>query len=287
MNPVVITGMKGLGDNIYQIPIVKHFAKTRKVYLATPWPQLFSEIPGISFISPETKLRTQVKNMELSKGVYEAPPEGPVLNVRLNYAKFQKRGWPIHKSLVMSCPTLQFTGFNYHLKLRERTQARGNYIVIRPPTIRSEWPAPSRNPKMLYIQQLTYHLTARGFETIVLADIDPPAEVYDGPPLRGASKYIVNGELNVTEVLDLIYNAKLVIGGVGFIAPMCIALGTPALIIHGGAGGWNAPEIVDCPGEGKLTHVLPIHYCKCQKHAHRCRKEIDQKHMVEQLNTVL
>lgn len=165
----------------------------------------------------------------------------------------------------------------YFLKFRDTAAARGNYAVIRPATIRTEWGAASRNPKPEYIQFCVDHLRERNIETIVIADVDPPDEIYDGIRPAGATRYYERGEKSLPELIDLIHGARMVIGGVGFIAPMCIALGTPALIIHGGAGGYNGPMLIDAPGEGKLTHVLPEHYCQCQDRNHNCNKTINRE----------
>ena len=78
-------------------------------------------------------------------------------------------------------------------------------------------------------------------------------------------------------MLDMIYHAKLVVGPVGFIVPMCIALGTPAIIIHGGEGGLSSPQMINAPGEGHPRHLLPQPYCRCRDHHHQCNKTIDWK----------
>jgi len=148
--------------------------------------------------------------------------------------------------------------------------------------------APSRNPRQEYVQHCIDRLNAGGFKTIVVCDVAPPYEDYADFRPTGASAYYEYGELGTAELLTLLGSAALVVGGVGFIAPMCQALGTPALILHGGAGGWNGPGAIDVPGaEGKLTHVLPIRYCLCRQHVHNCDKQIDLLILDTKLNYYL
>ena len=267
MTSLRLNGMLGLGDGIYQYPVVKELASRHHIYLKTPWPELYGSISNLEFVRPDTRLRTQAKNIAKQK-VYASPPIVP--ERKLSYAAYVKRGVPLYRGLMSSVGC----SFKYYLKMREPARPRKETVVVRPVTQRQEWPAHARNPLPEYIQWSISYLEGRGFKTIVVADVHPPHEVYEGARPIGATDYLDKGQLGVGELLDLVYSAKLVIGGVGFIVPMCIAFGTPAVIIHGGAGGQNSPQIIDCPGVGKPTHVLPIRYCRCSNRAHSCDKSI-------------
>lgn len=279
-NGIALKGMFGLGDNIYQYPIVEELASRGHVHLCTPWPQIYNGLSDVSFAMPVTKLRTQSRNVNESKDRYTCV--GGLPEYRLTYTPFQRRGLPIYKGLMQSIGVQ----FPYHLKMAESYGGKG-YAVIRPPTIRREWPAPSRNPLALYTQYAIDYLNDLGIITIVLADIQPSEEIWDGPAPERASVYFVNGELDVVSMFSLVHKAALVVGGVGFIVPMCIALGTKAVIVHGGAGGWNAPAIINAPGEGRLTHVLPGNYCLCRSHYHKCNKQIDILRIKKAIDEVL
>lgn len=276
---VVIDGMLGMGDNIYQFPIVKAIAAAnRDVLLKTPWPQIYESIPNLGFAPLETSLRTQKKNLELMKMRADfsfsqiKPGYKPV---HLSYVNFQKVGIPLWQGLMRSAKL--GPAFKYFLKLREPAKERKPYVVIRPATIRQEWRAMSRNPSPVYIQFAIDYIrkSRKDLAVIVVADVDPPREIYDGPRPVGATTYYENGELSFLELLDLVHGATGVIGGVGFIAPMCQALGTPCVIIHGGAGARNKPQMIDCPAEGKLVHVVPNNYCLCHSQIHDCNKTIE------------
>jgi hypothetical protein len=274
METLIVEGMQGMGDNIYQVPILAALAERHhgSVYLKTPWPEFYEGIRKLRFMRPTTTLRTQSRNAKRFKGYYEHKG-GIARTMSIGYAHLHGHcDFSIHQALIRSAG---LDGIPYHLSLGTRRKTRKrNYAVIRPPTIREEWRAPSRNPRMEYVQYAIDWLNVRGIETVVVADIDHPHELYDGSRPEHATAYFEHGELDTHELIDLFQNAKLVVGGVGFMVPMCIAFATPAVVLHGGAGGWNAPELIDAPGEGKPIHVLPENYCLCKQHTHNCDKKI-------------
>jgi hypothetical protein len=68
----------------------------------------------------------------------------------------------------------------------------------------------------------------------------------------------------------------VVVGGVGWIVPACVALGTPAFIVLGGNGGMNAPDkIIDTRMDGsRIGFATPKEYCRCLDMRHLCEKQI-------------
>lgn len=252
MPPLLLNGMLGLGDNIYQYPIVKRLAEFRPVYVRTPWPEVYQNLIDVHCVHRETRLRTQRKNATRQTGYLVAPAN--IEEQNLSYTAYKHHQYPYWLGLAKSVQV----SFLYHLQMTtKRCPTPGNYAVIRPPTLRQEWKEEGRNPKPEYIQFVIDHLNHRGIDTILVADIEPPYEVYDGFRPQRATRYHEYGELNTTELMDLVYRARVVVGGVGFIVPMSIAFGTPAVILHGKLGTLNSPQAIDCPGLGKPTHVLP------------------------------
>ncbi len=65
--------MKGLGDNIYQRAFVQQIR--RPVFLETPWPELYQDMPHVQCVRPSTKLRTQAKNIA-RQSRWARPPMG-------------------------------------------------------------------------------------------------------------------------------------------------------------------------------------------------------------------
>lgn len=61
--PLFIRGMYGLGDNIMQRPFVRAAAEREgQVFLQTPWPELYADLPKVKPVRSMTRLRTQQKN---------------------------------------------------------------------------------------------------------------------------------------------------------------------------------------------------------------------------------
>lgn len=279
----IVRGMQGLGDNVYQVPVVKWLTtRHREVYIHTPWPQLYRDLHGVRVCSFKDALRTQQKNQ--SQFRFERPPLRFDAVHHLSYVAAQRKGQALWRGLA-EC--VNMPPESYHLALSSPVPYRQRVVVVRPATVRREWMAPARNPRQEYIQTALDVAKARGYCTVVVADIAEPDEVYDGFRPEGADVYYERGELRLEALQDLVRSAHAVISGVGFMAPLCMAVGTPALIIHGGAGGWNAPEIIDAPAAGKLTHLLPTSYCRCQNHQHACDKIIPAPLLHSALDSLL
>lgn len=276
-----------MGDNLYQVPVVSLLAQQQgPVYLRTPWPQFYRHIPQVIAVRSETRLRTQAKNVSASTSGFAPPPAKSRL-LKLTYTPYVIRGTPFYQGLCLSSWQ---NHQRYFLQLPRdpvMEMPRRNFAIIRPCTIRQEWRCPSRNPKPEYIQWAIDHLSQRGIETVVLSDIHPPDEVYSGPRPRNATAYFEHGELSAEELLEMFWSCRLVVGPPGFLAPMAIATGTPALVIHGGAGGLNAPHLIDAPGQGSLSHVLPDNHCMCRDRKHTCDKQINLCKLKQALDDLL
>jgi hypothetical protein len=255
--------MHGLGDNIYQRAFLP---RDRVAYLTTPWPELIADLPNIRPVRTKTRLRTQQKN-ELASTVqwYSAPPGR---NCRFRYA-----GGNILAEMMRS------TGLQFHdMTLPDfgPRPIQGKYAIVRPATLRKEWYAAARNPLVEYIDLAARAAMAAGYHVISVADVDGAAEWFDGtPPACDAALH--RGELHLTELLRYTQHADLIIGGPGWIVPAAMAQKRNALIIYGGEGGWNAPEILTHPmaGEQKITHITPDNFCRCRNHKHDCDKRIE------------
>lgn len=258
---VIIHGMQGLGDNVYQRAFVKNLP--RPVYLETPWPELYADLEGVQFLRPVTKLRTQAKNIARQTQRWVAA-SGP--NRRISY------GGDGIVAGMQKCFGVGPGTFDLPPMPSPR---QGRYAVVRPATIRREWLAEARNPRPEYIAEAASILMDRGYRVISVADLEPGVE-WALDPLPPADERLHGGELTVTELLGLVQHATVVIGGVGWILPAAIAGRVPAWIIFGGWGFFNAPErLVDCRME--VSHIgiaLPDRFCRCRFNRHSCDKRI-------------
>jgi hypothetical protein len=268
MGQFVMQGMYGLGDNFYMIPVVREAIKKWKnrapLILRTPWPQLWRSqfIKEELLLAPTgTSLRTQLKNEHASREYYDMSFSKAIL--KFDYCRFHGKGdsvWEgLQKSLNVKGP--------YHLSLKDHEwvdNMKTKTAIIRPCTLREEWSAPSRNCKPKYIQYAIDQLNEMGYNTIVIADIEKGKEKYEGGRPKRAHIYYEKGQLSLMDMMYLFSTCSIAVGPVGFIVPMSIAIGTPSVILHGGAGGWNAPNLIQAPGRGKPIHVTPTNHCLCK-----------------------
>ena len=255
-------GMKGLGDNIFQRAFIKSLPKP--LYLQTPWPEIYEDIAGVYCTKSHTTLRTQAKNIEK----YNQWHVEPVGNARL--IQYSKDG--IIQGLTHSFG-VEPAGFD--LPSFGSVQAGKKYAVVRPVTHRSEWLAQSRSPKPEYVAEAAQILRDMGLCVVSVADLEDGKEWAENPlPIADVTYH--KGELDVRQLLALIQNASIVVGGVGWILPAAIAYQTPAWIINGGNGGYNRKDKITDQRMNltNIEFIEPDVFCKCTQPQHHCNKYI-------------
>ena len=259
-------GMHGLGDNIYQRAFVKSLAKSGDVWLETPWPEIYGDLQNVHLVKPHSRLRTQAKNIKKSDdSVWSKAPSGHSIKVGYSDNGIM-RG--LRERFGVDSSSFDLPKFESPIK--------GDYAVIRPATVRSEWAASSRNPKPEYLAECATQVLRSGLPVISVADLHQGAE-WAVEPLPDATKRFHEGELDVTQLLGLIANAKLVIGGIGWMLPAAIAYKVPGWFVFGGFGRYNNPEVLMDPSRmdiSKIGYALPDHFCKCGDGNHNCDKRI-------------
>lgn len=261
--------MHGLGDNIYQRSFVREIEGP--VYLITSWPQIYCDLDNVYPVKPSVKLRTQRKN------VYNQPDDtwhkAPIESAkRIKYSGATLRNGSIIKSM-QRC--FKKSAKTFDLPKYSNFALDNPYAVVRPVTVRSEWANTARNPLSEYVWNANKKLKASGYKTVSIADLCDGEEWHHGVLPECDIKFN-NGELIFEDIMALIQNASVVIGGVGWIVPAAIAYGTPLVTILGGHGGHNAPEkIIDEPmNTENVRWIYPDSYCKCSNMLHKCYKTI-------------
>jgi hypothetical protein len=270
----LIHGMKGLGDNIFQRAFVKPFAaKQRHVYIETPWPELYADLP-VGVVKVATSLRTQAKNQSVSAASWVKAPVRPNV-IRVGYGHYNLSSSSIVKimeGIFGVSPEFSLPPLPACPVVTDKPIA-----VVRPVTVRTEWRNEARNPRPEYICQAADELRERGFHVVSIADLAPGLEwlVGDAP---SADTAFHAGELRVMELLALIANASICVGGVGWLLPACAAAGVPMVVVAGGQGGHNGPARVtdERMQPGLIRWVMPDNYCECGQMLHRCDKTIKQ-----------
>lgn len=267
--------MRGLGDGVYQRPIIRARGELGAVYVDTPWPELYRDLSGVHPVRPASMpYRTQAKNMARLTDFQWSRPPNNVRRRQFTYALC--RPGTICEELERH---IDLGGRPFRFDLPDMGPSPvfspKPIAVVRPVTTRQEWKNLARAPKPEYVAAAAKILRAIGFHVVAVADIDPPAEWLEGQ-LPEADEYFVKGELTAAQVLALIQNAALVVGGSGFIIPSAIAAGTPLIVISGGQGGHNSPERVTDPRMDltRTRFILPDRFCMCTNHLHLCNKRI-------------
>ena len=273
---LLIESMKGLGDNIFQRPFVRAAATREPVYITTPWPEMYTDLPGVHFVRQPTTLRTQAKNIARQPAARWEPPPRQATAVRFRYTPADLARQSIIASLERTLP-LQGAPFVFDLPpSTSRHVGAKPYAIVRPVTVRKEWASASRGPKHQYLQSAINLLLARGLEVVTIADVDGVNETFDGPPPRGQTRSFHAGQLGLLDLIHMVRNARVIVAGVGFIVPMTIAAGVPLYIVFGGRGGHNAPHVITDPrmDMSRVGTAIPDRFCMCTDARHACDKRI-------------
>lgn len=273
MRPIFVQSMKGLGDGIYQRPFVRAESERRPVYLDTPWPQLYADLPNVFPVKPATTLRTQAKNAAAQPdSVWHGRPFA-CDRAAFGYGTASLRKGSIIRALETALP-LRGAPFVFDLPPTGRTMWAHPYVVIRPVTLRKEWTNSARNPDPSAVFKVAQWLQDAGYRVVLVADLQDGEEHAVGalPPHDVA---FLNGELDVIDLMALVRHASAVIGGVGWIVPMAIAAGTPLFVIQGGQLRHNGPQAITDPrmNLSRVGWAKPRYPCDCENMRHNCRKD--------------
>lgn len=267
--------MYGLGDNVFQRPFVRAATERYEVWLDTPWPELYADI-DIRFVRGNRKLRTQQKNIALQpKDRWSKPP--PMREVKVSYGGELSNFSVVHAlERKWSALKVAFDPALFDLPDMGSSPVVSDrpIAVVRPVTVRTEWRNEARNPKPEYVNAIAAELMAT-HTVVAVADIVPGEEWLTGE-LPPAHRYFVFGELAVRELLALVRDADVVIGGVGWIVPAGLALKVKTFVVLGGHGGHNAPEkITDLRLDlSRIGFATPEKFCRCTNMLHNCEKSI-------------
>lgn len=264
---MIIQGMLGLGDNVYQRAFIKNLKKP--VYLHTCWWQFYQDIPGVELIKPNTRLRTQNKNANKA-------PEGV-------WTQKKPHITPYNTHRVFYTGNGILNGMQSCLKIKPdfidlpdfgEPVVQEKYALIRPVTIRKEWQNEARAPLPIYIAETMEILRNQGYTVVSVADLEDGKEWLIGDYPK-ADITFHKGELSLEQLMAITAGASLIVGGVGWIVPVGVAYNVPTWIIGGGHGAFNHPDLLlPKHQDHKVSFVLPDKYCRCREHYHKCNKVI-------------
>lgn len=279
-NSILVDGVSGLGDNVYQRPFVQCAAAEHEtVFLKTPWPELYSDLRNVKFVEYREQYRTQKKNLEASS--CEFVPAPAIKPVKLGYGPVELRHSSIMEVFGRQLPP-NGSPFVFDLPpvVSKFTQTLpGRFVLVRPVTVRNEWRNSARNPLPEYITAAVTAARAAGFIIISVADVDDENETFCGTP--PVADFTWNrGECSIVDLIALVSASAGIISGVGWAVPFALAAKKPLLCILGGNGGHNAPHIVAPPNivdSSRVVWAVPDRFCMCDKPLHdKCDKRISE-----------
>ncbi len=213
-----IETMLGLGDCIYLRPILKWLPVRPK--LITPWPQIFPEYQCCRPIW--NHLRTQRDNIANYQGdLLEATP----------YPEY-KLTYDLDRGTIQENYCNQLLGFQPKY-LETSLIVQGDPFVkplclIRPNTIRKEWPCYARNPKTEYLQRfIDKH--RKQYYFITLVNVKPDEEWIDGE--LDVDEKLINQPIE--KVLTLFQSAALIVTSPSFWVALGLEMHKRMLVIYG------------------------------------------------------
>lgn len=269
MTPLAINIPNGIGDLVYQYPIIREVSKTHELWIRTYWPQLFWCLPNIHFVPPY-RVSTWLTAQNVDEfDQWEDLPDG-IREIRYSYCS---KGWDQGKSIRqqlfeasgINTPDISFPVHPRWLSAAIPFIPDASFAIIKASSIRSEFPAVSRNPDQQYIQRAIDILRERGIFTIVTGYCGPGEKLVE-PQLNRADA-IYYSKFHTTTMIALWSKASLIVGGPGVNIPLSQALGVPSFTIF---GGLVPPHLLDCK-----DFAAPEPFCKCDNIHHTdCNKVI-------------
>jgi hypothetical protein len=279
--------MIGLGDNLYQVPLVASFARhVDAISLETPFPALYRDIPNLLPVRPRfaqerNPPRWYSEESERAAGYSTLRSRSGPVNWRIRYTTHDlSQGMTIQRAMERGSapvPTaIEWPAFDepFASLPAEIEKSSKPLALVRPVTNYQRRAGSSRSCLPEYVAEASIRLMDT--HTVVsLARIDGHTEAYDGEPPAAHHRYD-HGELSVLQVLEVARRANRIAGGVGWIIPAAMAFGVRTLAIYGGLGAHNNPAVLVDPRarSGRfLTHAVPERFCMCRFHSHECESK--------------
>jgi hypothetical protein len=276
--PLLIKAPWGLGDAIYIRPTIADAAAWRTIYLETPWPELYEDLP-LYFVKGEKGLRLQMRNVWRQQPTrWVVPPPG-IESVALGYGPIELGTRNVFEAMAYKMPMPMRRAPVWDLPdMGECPVDSGGapLALIRPVMRRLEWDNEARNPRPQYVAEIAGDLKARGYAVLVVCDIQVDRELLAEGVMPPHNLALTHGEMNTRQLLATMRDAAIVVGGVGWIIPAAVALRRPTFCVLGGNLGMNHPDVLLDPRMPRehIGFAMPDEPCHCFDMRHQCQKHI-------------
>lgn len=278
--PLEVFGMAGIGDNLHQRAVVRELARTREVWLRTPWPQLYHDLNGIRLVPHELRSRVSDKNSAAAARLYATdpiPPGAAPVSIGYGEGRVQRLG----SVVAVMASSVGVTPGKFDLPVPEdwKRAARARVkvpkgrrlLVYRPLTERADMPATAaRNPDPVAYKAIFDQLRPR-FYVVSVADLEPGQEWQISLPIEPDLE-LHCGELALEGLIGLFAIASLVYTAPGMATVLAQAVQTCAITVF---GGYETAASFSHGAGPRWLAVEPDRPCGCWNAAHACDKAID------------
>ncbi len=286
---MLIRTNQGLGDCLYLRPVLR-WLPHNNLYLETPWPQVFQDMPKIQMVrAKHLHLRTQRDNVMRGYNWADNKAEPDITLGFYDLRQYSITGYYCDTILGMqpswfdNSMTLKTEWVDQAKRLLERAGGR-KIALIRPNTLRAEWPCPARNPKTEYLQRFI-DMYKDEFYIISLANLAQHEEWYDGE-LKGVDWEITTG-VPAEVVMGMFSSVNIVVTSPSFWVAMGLALNTNMVVVYGAHEPHYAINDRRLPQQN-CTVVEPTPFDLCSKDNPKAYKSINIKALdAAYLETVL
>jgi len=305
---LVLEGMHGIGDNIIQAPVAGQFSEhwgsrgQSRVYLRTPWPQLYRKWGNLKFLPPRhyDHLEHATRNVQHCPGYYfqDEPVKGEVTRVLLGrpdahkndtsfYEEFAKifestMGEPLPETdFRLEVPDFwQFAGRMKAMAAYDQVGQK-RVAVLNIPTLTRSPAFKSRVPDPQVVVDVVRMFKGAGYFVVGIASTgenewivgQAGTDVPPGERAYGVDYNLPNAFDCIEELIGFISQADVVITPVSGIQQIAIATRTPCFTIYGGHLA-NHHIVDERMGLDLYGHLAPDPFCDCHEDSHVCNKRI-------------
>ena len=285
MTIVHIQGMQGLGDNLHQRAIMRQLidAGLSVVWLETPWPCIYEDMPALKLAPIRTTLRTQSKNMAREAARYSAPsvPSG-ARRLAIHYSIDAVRQYGSILGAMLGscgcdpgCADFRFVQIpqGWLASARRYVSTDRPILIYRPLVMRTEWEGCAiRNPDHGAYAALL-DAVRQHFYVVSIADLVPGVEWITGRPIA-ADLELHAGELDFQTMAGLFAIAAMVYCSPGFATVLAQAVGTPLVAVFGARE--SSPTISLGARLAPTLGIDPVKPCLCFRSDYVCSGACDK-----------
>tara|TARA_Y100001938_G_C8082078_1_gene429775 strand:- start:56 stop:1120 length:1065 start_codon:yes stop_codon:yes gene_type:complete len=301
---IVIHGMKGIGDQLFQAPYIKELAsRFNRVYWDSDLADLLWDMPpNVRFFYSPTRLRMQreISNESLRSGHYCDPKEIPRNSTHHHFRYLRSGPKGILRSTVWDSLNFHLEQFGYpscdelqfHMKTRQSWEnaatqllhewgISGPFAIVKSLTLRHEWYCPARNCKQEYMQHAVNRLASE-MPVIEIGSQDGIREYFEEGPYQNTYRSFTEGELTLPLIAALCKKSAVTVTPSGFLQVLTLMFKCPTVVIYGGytyPGTYHSPQL----DYSRYFQVGPRNPCRCVSNNHNCNKEIP----IEDINKAL